>query len=123
MCVFLLLIYIIISSKATINNFLPDGPVKDVINEFADQVFSDDSVKFPNYNHLEEFISGKIAKLHPVNSSHPPMFSWLNEKQIQKAVEDFKSITPLNIKEIVEPSTLNFKKFPYPNVREQSSGA
>lgn len=103
--------------------------MKDVINEFADQVFTDDSVKFPNYNHLHEFISGRIDKLHPKDSELPPMFSWLDEKQIQKAKEDFKSIAPLNIKDIVEPSKLNFKKFPYPNVRElvaiegQSSGS
>lgn len=90
--------------------------MKSVLNEFANDVLSDDRKKaFPDYNRLYELTESAIASKHGNDSTFPPMFSWLSEAEKLEAKKEIESDSP-NIMDIAEPSLINFEKFVYPSL-------
>lgn len=88
-----------------------------VLNEIANEIYND-SKAFPNYNRLEKLVSVEIGKQYRNNFSIPPMFSWLTGAEIREAIKEMNANQPLNIEDITEPSSINFKKFNYPEVEQ-----
>lgn len=101
-----------------INDNIEDETLKSVLNEFANDVLTDDRSKaFPNYNRLYELTENAIASKHDNESTFPPMFSWLSEAEKLEAKQEIESNPPLNIKKIAEPSLINFEQFVYPRLQ------
>lgn len=90
-----------------------------VLNEIANEIYyNSDSKAFPNYNRLETLVSIEIGKKYRRDLSIPPMFSWLSEAEIREAITELNANPPLNIEDITEPSSIDFKKFDYPEVEQ-----
>lgn len=90
-----------------------------VLNEIANEIYNySDSKAFPNYNRLEKLVSVEIGKKYRKDLSIPPMFSWLSEAEIREAMSEMNANQPLNIEDITEPSSIDFKKFEYPEVEQ-----
>lgn len=106
-----------------INDNVDDGALKLIINEIANEVFSNNVSKaFPDYDRLYELVNVEMAKMHESNSTLPPMFSWLSEAQKLQAKHEIDSTVPLNIRtEITEPSSIDFKTFSYPHVKHPTA--
>lgn len=92
--------------RDNIYEFISDDALIRVIFEFAGEAFSgNDSKLFPNYDHLEEFVSNKIRKKHGNESKFPPMFSWVPEENKIKVKQEIEQNPLPNIKtEIPHPS-------------------
>lgn len=90
-----------------------------VLNEIANEIYNYGPKKaFPNYNRLEKLVSVEIGKKYRPDLNIPPMFSWLTEAEIQEAISEMETNPPLNIEDITEPRSIDFKNFNYPKVEQ-----
>lgn len=93
---------------------LTSDPLRSVFIEFAKEVFNKNrniiSTTLPDYDRLHRVITAEIESL--IGTSKPALFTWLSDREVQFALDEFKKGATFDIRNMTDPP-FNFRTFDY----------